>query len=68
MLDNEIIAFSQSLICKSGSLMHPQCLRCSAGVMAEVRLLDCGTKVSVVVLSCMILLSVSQFNREAFGE
>lgn len=28
----------------------------------------CGTKVSVSVLSCMILLSVSQFNREAFGE
>lgn len=40
----------------------------SDAALPEVRLLDCGTKVSVSVLSCMILLSVSQFNREAFGE
>ena len=44
------------------------CLWCRPGASSEVRLLDCGTKVSVSVLSCMILLSVSQFNREAFGE
>lgn len=32
------------------------------------RLLDGGTEVLVSLLCCMILLSVSQFNREAFGE
>lgn len=50
---------------------HPLCVRClwcRPVASVKVRLLDCGTKVCVSVLSCMILLSVSQFNREAFGE
>lgn len=41
---------------------------CGGGLTAEVRRLDCGTEVRASVLYCMILLSVSQFNREAFGE